>query len=363
MRYDSDMNTDPLHLLRQQIDAADNDLLALLSKRASLAAAVGQLKEKTSAPMLRPEREAQIIERMCIANSGPLPTSAITGVWREIISSCRALEARLKIAFLGPIGTFSEQALFAHFGSQVDAIACSSIDEVFRATQANACDFGVVPVENSSEGAVNRTLDLFLQTPLQICAEISIPVRHHLMAKQIDMKGVTSIRAHSQALAQCIQWLNQHYPDIERVAVSSNAEAARQASQDVTIAGIASDVAAKNFDLQMVADNIQDDPANRTRFAVIGNHRCGPSGQDQTSLILSVPDKAGAVHRLIEPLARHGVSMKRFESRPARQLGWEYNFYIDVMGHQDDAQIAAALAELKEQTAFYKVVGSYPRAR
>lgn len=358
------MTNDPLQQLRQQIDATDDELLAILSKRAALANEVGILKEKTAAPMLRPEREAQIIERLCGANLGPLPAASIASVWREILSSCRALEARLKVAFLGPTGTFSEQALFAQFGTQVDAVPCASIDEVFRVVQANACDFGVVPVENSSEGAVNRTLDLFLQTPLQICAEISIPVRHHLMAgsSMIDAR-VTSIRAHSQALAQCMQWLNQHHPDIERIAVSSNAEAARQASQDASIAAIASEAAATNFGLSVVSSNIQDDPSNRTRFAVIGDYRCTASGQDQTSLILSVPDKAGAVHRLIEPLARHGVSMKRFESRPARQLGWEYNFYIDVVGHQDDPQIAAALVELKEQTAFYKIVGSYPRAR
>jgi chorismate mutase / prephenate dehydratase len=351
--------------LRQKIDATDAALLELLNQRATLALEVGHLKAQTNAPILRPEREAQVIAQVVADNKGPLGEAAVTGLWREIISVCRSLELRLKVAFLGPSGTFTEQALFSHFGQQVDAIACLSIDEVFRSVQAGAANFGVVPVENSTEGAVNRTLDLFLQSTLQICAEVSLPIRHHLMARAplSDLKTYKSVKAHPQALAQCHRWLSENAHQLERVAVSSNAEGARLASQEIETLAIAGEQAMQNFALQAIASNIQDDPLNRTRFAIIGNHRCEPSGADQTSVIVSVPDKAGAVHSLIEPLARHGVSMKRFESRPARQSGWEYNFYIDLMGHRDDANVLLALKEIEEQARFYKVVGSYPRAK
>ncbi len=351
--------------LRQKIDATDSALLELLNQRASLALEVGYLKAKTNATILRPEREAQVIARAIANNKGPLTEIAINGLWREIISACRALEQQLKVAFLGPTGTFTEQALFSYFGSRVEAVACLSIDEVFRSVQAGGANFGVVPVENSTEGAVNRTLDLFLQSPLQICAEVSLPIRHHLLAGQngVPLKDLKTVKAHPQALAQCHQWLSENAPHLERVAVSSNAEGARLASLDSTTAAIAGEQAMQSYPLTVLASNIQDDPSNRTRFAVIGNHRCEPSGSDQTSLIISVPDKAGAVHALIEPLARHSVSMKRFESRPARQAGWEYNFYIDVMGHREDANVALALSEIQAQAQFYKVVGSYPRAK
>jgi chorismate mutase / prephenate dehydratase len=362
---DSATPSPQLLALRQKIDATDAALLELLNKRASLALEVGHLKATTNAPILRPEREAQVIAQAVANNRGPLSELAINGLWREIISVCRSLELRLKVAFLGPSGTFTEQALFSHFGLQVDGVACNSIDEVFRSVQAGATNFGVVPVENSTEGAVNRTLDLFLQSPLQICAEISLPIRHHLLgnASNADLKTYQCVKAHPQALAQCQRWLSENAPHLERIAVSSNAEGARLASIESNTLSIAGEQAMQNYSLQAIASNIQDDPLNRTRFAIIGNHLCEPSGNDQTSVIVSVPDKAGAVHSLIEPLARHGVSMKRFESRPARQSGWEYNFYIDLMGHRDDANVKLALAEIQAQAQFYKVVGSYPRAK
>lgn len=348
--------------LRRSIDAVDKQIVELISRRAGLAREVGEVKKLVDAPVYRPEREAQIFAKLRAINPGPLPNAGIEAVYREIISACRELERRMRVAYLGPPGTFSEQALLRHFGSGVDAIACPSIDEVFRATEAGTTDFGVVPVENSSEGAVNRSLDLFLQTPLRICGEVSVPVRHNLLTRSGSMDGVRRICAHAQALAQCMGWLDRSHPDIERVPVSSNAEGARLASVDEHTAGIAGDSAAARYGLQAVASGIQDDPLNRTRFAIVGHYDCGPSGKDQTSLILSVPDRAGAVYALIEPLARHGVSMKRFESRPARSGQWEYFFYIDVIGHRDDAPVAAALSEIRTHAAFYKVVGSYPRA-
>jgi chorismate mutase/prephenate dehydratase len=351
-----------LAALREKIDAVDASIVELLNRRAQLATEVGEVKREVDAPVFRPEREAQVIARMRSLNKGPLPGTAIEAVYREVISACRELERRMRVAYLGPPGTFSEQALLVYFGSGVEPLACQSIDEIFRATEAGAADFGVVPVENSSEGAVNRSLDLFLQTPLRICGEVSVPVRHNLLTASGSMEGVQRVCAHSQALAQCLGWLDRNVQGIERVPVSSNSEAARMASVDPHTAAVASEVAAVRYGLKIVAPGIQDDPHNRTRFAVVGHYDCAPSGDDQTSLILSVPDRAGAMHALIEPLARHGVSMKRFESRPARQGTWEYYFYIDVIGHQRDEAVAGALAELRAKAAYCKVIGSYPRA-
>jgi chorismate mutase/prephenate dehydratase len=351
-----------LDSLRVRIDEVDRELLALLSRRARLAQEVGELKKTTDAPVYRPEREALIMRKLREANPGPLPGAAIEAVWREIVSACRELERRMRVAYLGPAGTFSEQALLKHFGSGVDPIACPTIDEVFRATEAGTVDFGVVPVENSTEGAVNRTLDLFLETSLAISGEVLVPVRQNLMSLGGTLEGVTRIVSHAQSLAQCIGWLDRNCPGIERVPVASNAEAARLASLDAATAAIAGENAAARYGLGLVARSIQDDPNNRTRFAVVGRYECAATGADQTSLILSVPDRAGAVHALIEPLARHGVSMKRFESRPARRGEWEYYFYIDILGHQGDPNVATALEELRRNSAFCKVVGSYPRA-
>jgi chorismate mutase/prephenate dehydratase len=348
--------------LRREIDALDARIVELINRRGGLARAVGEIKQRLDAPVYRPEREAQIFRRLRELNTGPIGGDGLEAIYREIVSACRELERRPRVGYLGPPGTFSEQALIKHFGSGVEAVACPTIDEVFRAAEAGAADFGVVPVENSSEGAVNRSLDLLLQTPLRICGEVSVPVRHNLLTRSGTMDGVTRICAHAQALAQCLGWLDRHWPGIERVPVVSNGEGARLASLDDRTAAIAGEGAAARYGLQVVSAGIQDDPHNRTRFVVVGRYECGPSGADQTSLILSVPDRAGAVHALIEPLARHGVSMKRFESRPARQGTWEYYFYIDVIGHQADPPVARALAELRHNAAFCKVVGSYPRA-
>jgi chorismate mutase/prephenate dehydratase len=276
------------------------------------------------------------------------------------MSACRALEKRVTVAYLGPVGTFSEQAVYQQFGHAVEGMPCASIDEVFRAAEAGTADFGVVPVENSTEGAINRTLDLLLQTPLTISGEVSLPVHHSLMTKSGLMDGVSQICAHPQALAQCQAWLNQHYPSIQRNPVSSNGEAARLAAENPAVAAIAGEIAGEKHGLQVVNAHIQDDPHNRTRFAVIGRLCTAPSGHDHTSLVLSVANKAGAVYNLLAPLAKHGVSMTRFESRPARMGTWEYYFYVDVEGHCNDERMARALAELKENAAFFKVLGSYP---
>jgi chorismate mutase/prephenate dehydratase len=357
---DKQTMTDKLKPLRQQIDEIDAQILELLSRRGRVAQEVGHVKAETNAPVFRPEREAQVLRGVAERNPGPLHSGDMQTIFREIMSACRALEKRVTVAYLGPAGTFSEEAVYRQFGSAIENLPCASIDEVFRATEAGTADFGVVPVENSSEGAINRTLDLLLATTLVISGEVSIPVHHSLMTKSGSMEGVKAVCAHSQALAQCQVWLNLHHPKLERRAVASNAEAARMASEDPTIAAIASEMAGEQYKLGVVQAHIQDDPHNRTRFAVIGKLHTNPSGKDHTSLVLAVPNKAGAVYNLLAPLAKHGVSMTRFESRPARIGTWEYYFYVDVEGHVQDAAVTRALEELKDNAAFFKVLGSYP---
>jgi len=303
-----------------------------------------------------------VLSRVADTNPGPLRSSDLQSIFREVMSACRALENRVTVAFLGPVGTYSEQAVWRQFGQAVEALSCVSIDAVFRSVEAGTAAFGVVPVENSTEGTINRTLDLLLQTTLSISGEVALPVHHSLMTRSGNMEQVTRICAHSQALAQCQAWLNQHYPHIERQAVASNGEAARLATDDRQVAAIASEMAAKRYGLSIVHANIQDDPHNRTRFFVVGRLMPSASGKDQTSLVLSVPNKSGAVYELLAPLARHGVSMTRFESRPARTGRWDYYFYVDIEGHANDAKVAQALAELQAQAAFFKVLGSYPHA-
>jgi chorismate mutase/prephenate dehydratase len=353
---------EPLQALRRSIDEIDRRLVALVSERARLAQEVGRLKDAAQAPVYRPEREAEVLRKVAAANPGPVPQAALAAIFREVMSACRALERRLRVAFLGPAGTFSEMALLRQFGSSVDGVPCPSIDEVFRTVEAGGADFAVAPVENSTEGSVTRTLDLLLATPLAIVAEVSLPVEHHLLTASGSMQGVRRICAHAQALAQCVNWLNLHHPALERQPVASNGEAARLASVDPAVAAIAGEAAAARYGLVPVAAQIQDDPANRTRFVALGRQHTQPSGRDKTSLILAVAHRAGAVHHMLAPLARHGVSMTRFESRPARTGAWEYYFYVDVEGHEQDPKVAAALEQLRGECAFYKSLGSYPVA-
>jgi chorismate mutase/prephenate dehydratase len=354
---------DRLKPLREAIDGVDRRIVELLNERARLATEVGRIKQETAAPVYRPEREAQVLERVAQLSQGPLEAAQIHSVYREVIAACRGLERPIAVSYLGPAGTFSELALRKQFGSGVTAEPCGSIDEVVRNVEAGTTDYGIVPIENSTEGAVARTLDLLLATPLSIIAEVPLPVHHNLLTRTGDLRGVRRICAHSQALAQCASWLSQHCPTLEHGAVSSNAEAARRAAEDASVAAIAGENAAAQYGLQIVAAHIEDDPANRTRFVVLARQRTSPSGRDKTSLILSVPNKAGAVYQMLTPLARHGVSMSRFESRRARGGAWEYWFYVDVEGHEADPKIAVALAELRDSCGFYKSLGSYPVAQ
>ena len=361
---DTDASAASLAALRVRIDAVDRELLALLNRRAALALEVGEVKKRDGSPVFRPEREAQVIDGLKSANPGPLASDSIAPIWREVMSACRSLETPLRIAFLGPAGTFSELAALGYFGASIVRVPCASIDEVFRATSGGAADFGVVPVENSTEGVVARSLDLFLNTPLSIVGETSLYVRHNLLRKVEGFDGLKAVCAHPQALAQCHTWLNDHLPQVERRPVASNAEGARMASLDPALAGIASERAAGEYGLHTLAPAIQDDPHNRTRFAVVALPESHPqpraTGHDCTSLVVSVPNRPGAVHDMLVPLKHHGVSMTRFESRPARSGQWEYFFYIDIDGHPDQPQVAQALQELRGVCAFYKLLGTYP---
>ena len=350
--------------LRIQIDALDKELLTLLNRRALVAEQVGEVKKREGTPFFRPDRVAQVIEKIQQGNTGPLKNEHVAAVWREIMSACLALESPVRVAYLGPAGTFSEQAALQFFGTSIEHVPCISIDEVFRATAAGSASYGVVPVENSTEGVVSRSLDLLLNSPLHIVGEVSLMVRHNLLRLTDSLENIEVIFAHPQALAQCHDWLTTHLPHVERRAAASNAEGARLASTNHAWAGIASERAATQFALHTPAHAIQDDALNRTRFAVVCLPQTLPappaSGKDCTSLVVSVANRPGAVHDILVPLKTHGVSMTRFESRPARSGQWEYFFYIDLQGHPSQDHVKAALADLQQLCAFYKVLGTYP---
>lgn len=350
--------------LRDQIDGLDRQLLELLNQRARVAEQVGEIKRAEGTPFFRPDRVAQVIDKIRNANPGPLKADHVSAIWREIMSACLALESPQRVAVLGPVGTFCEQAAIEYFGGAADLVYCANFDEVFHATASGSAQFGVVGVENMTEGVVTRSLDLFLHTPCHVVGEVSLLIRHNLMRKEPSMHGIEAVLAHPQALAQCQNWLNKHLPDVERRAVSSNAEGSRLAATNPAWAALGSERASTLFGLHITAHAIQDEAYNRTRFAVI----CLPqtmatppaSGRDCTSLVVSVPNRPGAMHDLLVPLKTHGVSMTRLESRPARTGQWDYYFYIDLDGHPSQPHVAAALAELREICAFFKMLGAYP---
>ncbi|MGH8671582.1 MAG: prephenate dehydratase [Burkholderiales bacterium] len=344
---------------RARIDAIDEEILKLVNRRAEHARAIGQLKNGT---VYRPERETQILRRLNANNHGPLPGESLTRIFQEIMSACRAVEKPLSVAYLGPPGTYSEEAAIRHFGGSVPAMACSSIDETLRSVEAGSVDYAVVPVENSTEGAVGRTLDLLLQTPLKIVGEIPVAIHQCLLARQTALKTLRCVYSHPQSLAQCHQWLNQHLPGVARVNCVSNGEAAQRAAAERGACAIAGKRAAKLYGLKILAENIEDDPKNTTRFLVLGRHDAARSGRDKTSLVMTTKNRPGAMLELLAPLAAQRVSMTKLESRPSRTGQWEYVFFADIEGHQDDARVAKALAGVREKAAFLKVLGSYPAA-
>jgi len=356
-----DRSAEKLTTLRGEIDRIDHGLVEALNRRAELAKKIGALKANGAA--YRPERETEILRRISSLSKN-LPAEKMLAVFREIISACRGLEEAIKVSYLGPAGTFSEQAVRKHFGGAVEGIAAASVDDAFRRAESGAVQFTVVPVENSTEGAVGRTLDLLLLTPLKICAEIELRVQQNLLSREKNLSSVKKVYSHAQSLAQCNNWLGQNLPKAGRVPVGSNAEAAQRAAKEKGAAAIAGEAAGERYKLAALARSIEDDPSNTTRFLVLGRLEPAPTGKDRTSLVMSAENKPGAVHALLSPLAEHRVSMSRIESRPSRTKSgmWEYVFFIDVEGHRQDEKVAKALDALNQKTGFLKILGSYPVA-
>ncbi len=352
--------------IRDKIDSVDAAIHELLNERARFAQQVGISKSTTgkAVDFYRPEREADVLRKALKRNQGPLRDEEIARLFREIMSACLAQQEPLKVGFLGPEGTFTQAAVIKHFGSSVRALPLAAIDEVFHEVEAGVADFGVVPIENSSEGTVNHTLDMFLNSGLKICGEVELRIHHSLMSRLSRIAEIKRVCAHPQALAQCRAWLDGQLPDVERIPVSSNAEGARRARDERGTAAIAGRAAAEIYGLTVLADEIEDRPDNTTRFLVVGRKLFSSSGADRTTLLVSASDTdgAGALFRLLEPLAQHGVNMTRIESRPSHKRKWDYVFFIDIEGHVSDRPVAQALAALEERASLFKILGSYPRA-
>ncbi|HET20113.1 MAG TPA: prephenate dehydratase [Chromatiales bacterium] len=353
--------------VRERIDQVDQRLLELLSERANLAHAVGEIKraeegEGSAIQFYRPEREAQVLRRVQELNRGPLDDSSIAWLFREIMSACLALEQPIRVAYLGPAGTFTQMAALRQFGHAAELVACDSIPEVFRTVASGNASYGVAPVENSTEGGVAQTQEALLSHGLSICGEVALRIHHQLLSRAGSLPEVRRVYGHAQSLGQCRRWLDEHLPLAERVPVSSNGEGARLAAAEEGVAAIAPEVAAELYQLGTLAANIEDEAHNTTRFVVLGASDAGPSGKDKTSLAVSTANKPGALYNLLKPLAERGISLSRIESRPARSQAWEYLFFIDLDGHRADPEVAEALRELEEHAAWLRVFGSYPKA-
>jgi chorismate mutase / prephenate dehydratase len=360
-----------LEEMRQKIDAVDAQIQALISERARYAKQVGVVKngsaEGAAAKTVnyyRPEREAQVLRGVLKRNAGPLKDEEIVRLFREIMSACLAQEEPLKVGYLGPEGTFTQSAVFKHFGHSARALPLATIEEVFHEVEAGSADFGIVPIENSTEGTVNHTLDMFITSPLKICGEVELRIRQHLMGKMDSLDKIVRIASHPQSLAQCRAWLREYLPHAELEVASSNAEGARRARDEVGTAAIAGDAAAEVYGLNKLFADIEDRPDNTTRFFVIGRKLFPPSGDDRTSLLLSTADTedAGALHKLLKPLADDNVNMTRIESRPSHRRKWHYVFFIDIDGHVEDERVARALSRLEKDAQLFRVLGSYPKA-
>ena len=357
-----------LKAVRQEIDAIDAEILDLISARAECSQKVAEIKlsakhdDQSEVTFYRPEREAQVLRDLMARNRGPLDNDTVAILFREIMSACLALEQPLKVAYLGPEGTFTQAAVLKYFGHASQVVPMGSIDEVFSAVVTGESRFGVVPVENSTEGVVNHTLDMFLQSSLNICGEVVLRIHHNLLGLSSRFESVGKVIAHQQSLAQCRQWLDKNLPNAERQAVNSNAEAARLAAGDVGTAAIAPAAAAEIYQLNILANSIEDKFNNTTRFLIVGQQDIPPSGHDKTSILFAAPNKPGALYDLLRPLAEHHIDMSRLESRPSKGGLWEYVFFVDFDGHQTDPTISRALNALAEKAPLYRVLGSYPKA-
>ncbi len=356
--------TNKLDTIRQKIDALDKKLQDLISERARLAQEVAQVKQTQGDGTFyyRPEREAAVLREVLARNEGPLSGEDMARLFREIMSACLALEQPLRVAFLGPEGTFTQAAALKHFGHSVHTVPIMAIDEVFREVESGAVNYGVVPVENSTEGMINHTLDMFIQSSMIICGEVELRVHHHLLGKNQDRSDLKRVYSHQQSLAQCREWLDVNLSGVERVSVSSNAKAAQRAASEKQVAAIASDIAADIYGLETLEANIEDNPDNTTRFLIIGRQMVSTSGNDKTSLLVSTANEPGALHHLLKPFAENAISMSRIESRPSRLANWEYVFFIDINGHVENEKVKRCLDALRKKTVMLKVLGSYPRA-
>jgi chorismate mutase/prephenate dehydratase len=353
--------------IRKRIDAVDSEILALISERARYAQQVGIAKGELGSAVdyYRPEREAEILRAVVARNEGPLRDDEVLRLFREIMSACLAQQDPLKIGFLGPEGTFTQTAVFKHFGHSVRALPFHTIDEVFQEVESGAADFGVVPIENSTEGSVNNTLDMFLTSPLKIAGEIELRIEQHLLGRMTGLDEIERICAHEQSLAQCRGWLREYLPHVELIGMSSNAAGARRARDERGTAAIGPDVAADVYDLKIMVNGIEDRADNSTRFLVVGRELLQPSGDDKTTILVSTSGTAGGagvLHSLLQPLAVHGIVMTFIESRPSRRKNWDYVFFIDMDGHALESPVAEALAELEQQSSLFRVLGAYPKA-
>lgn len=362
----SEQEQELLTPLRQQIDDLDSRIGELINERARCAQQVAEIKRRFSPDrdpvFYRPEREAQVLRRAMERNKGPLNNEEFARLFREIMSACLALEEPIKVAYLGPEGTFTQQAAIKHFGHSAQTVSMAAIDEVFREVEAGAARFGVVPVENSTGGVVAHTLDTFMESNLKICGEVVLRIHHHLMVSDVTKTdAISRIYSHSQSFAQCRKWLDTHYPQAERVAVNSNSEAARRIKNEWNSAAIAGEMAAELYGLNILSSKIEDRPDNATRFLIIGNQGVSASGEDKTSIVVSMRNEPGALHLMLEPFYRHQIDLTRVETRPAQSGNWTYVFFVDFLGHKDDAMVTAALEDVAGRAADLKVLGSYPK--
>ena len=350
--------------LRRQIDRIDDELLRLLNRRARLAIAIAEQKARTNSGVYAPAREKGVLGRLARANRGPLDEKLVRAIFGEIISASRSLEQRLRVAYFGPEATYTHIAARRQFGAAADYVPAPSIAEVFHEVESGRADLGVVPVENSTEGMVAHTLDLLAESPLGICAEVSLPVRHCLLARRgTTLARVRRVVAHPQALAQCRRWLAEHLPGVPTEAEASNARAAERAGKETGVAAVAAEAAADIYDLDVLAHSVQDDPANLTRFVVLAAHDAAqPSGDDKTSILFSVRDEVGILSRMLRPFAAHGIDLIKIESRPLRGRPWEYVFYLDLKGHRRERRVQRALGEVERAALRLKILGSYPAA-
>jgi chorismate mutase/prephenate dehydratase len=345
---------------RTRINDLDKQILNLLNQRAEAALRIGELKRRQEAPSYVPEREAAILRRLAELNGGPMPADAVRAIWREILSSCRGLEEPLAVAYLGPQATFTHQAARERFGAAAELKPTRSISDIFDEVERGRVAFGVVPVENSTEGAVNVTLDRLVESDVFICGEAYLEIGQQLLSRAANLSDVKRVLSHPQGLAQCRAWLAQHLPDVPTEETSSTAAAVEMAAADPTLAGIASALAGELYGVPILRERIEDNRHNATRFLVIGRQPIGPSGHDKTSILFAMRNEPGALYRILEPIVKNGLNLTKIESRPAKSRAWEYVIFVDVEGHRDTAGVAAALREIEERTIYLKILGSYP---